>query len=83
MSKAKIIVRTDNIMKAPLIETSDAYIMEFYDSFGDMHALMIKMLNDECWGLVTRDNPAWLSILVRYGYASDTDITQHMLTQGG
>lgn len=74
-------------MKAPLIETSDAYIMEFYDSFGDMHALMIKMLNDECWGLVTRDHPEWLSILVRYGYvkpeaSATTDIPQRMLTQG-
>jgi hypothetical protein len=66
--KAKVIVRSGNILKAPLLETSDAYIMEFYDSYGDMHALMIKMLNDECWGLITRDDPAWPNILVRYGY---------------
>ena len=66
--KPKIIVRGCNILKPPLLETSDASIIEFYDSFGDMNALMVKMLSDECWGLVTRDNPAWLSMLMRYGY---------------
>lgn len=66
--KSKLIVRGRDFMKPPLLETSDASIIEFYDSFGDMNALMVKMLNDECWGLVTRDNPVWLSMLMRYGY---------------
>ena len=66
--KSMIIVRGNSILKPPLIVTSDAHLIEFHDSFGDLNALLFKVLNDECWALVTKDTPEWTEALIRFGF---------------
>ena len=57
-----------NILQPPLLFTADAHIIEFRDSFGDLNALLVRVLSDEMWGLVTKNDPDWHGTLIRYGY---------------
>jgi len=69
--KPRIVVRGPNVMDPPLIETDSAHLIEFRDSFGELNALMVRVFSDELWGLVTRNDPDWKSMLIRYGYLDD------------
>jgi hypothetical protein len=66
--KPKIVVRGNNALQPPLLVTEDARTIEFYDGFGDLNALMFRVLSDEMWGLVTKDDPDWQATLIRFGY---------------
>ena len=66
--KPKIIVRGNNALQPPLFISEDARIIEFHDSFGDLNALMFRVLSEEMWALVTKDDPDWHAMLVHYGY---------------
>ena len=55
-------------MQPPLLDTEAANIIEFYDPFGDLVALMFKILSDNMWALVTKKDNDWQATLVRYGY---------------
>lgn len=57
-----------NILAPPMLETEDAQIIEFRDGFGDLNALVVRVLSDEMWGLVTKNDPDWYGTLIRYGY---------------
>jgi hypothetical protein len=71
LGKARIVVRSPNMMAPPLLETNGAHLIEFRDGFGELNALMVRIFSDEMWGLVTRNDPDWKSMLVRYGYLTD------------
>ena len=66
--RSKIIVRGSNIMQPPLLVSEDAAVIEFRDPFDDLVALMVKVLSDDMWGLVTKNDPDWQATLVRCGY---------------
>ena len=68
ITKPKIVVRGNNILKPPLFETEDASIIEFHDKYGDLMALFCKVLAGDVWGLVMKGDPDWTAMLVRYGY---------------
>jgi hypothetical protein len=69
-------------MAPPLLETEDAHIIEFRDGFNDLNALMIRVLSDEMWGLVTRNDPDWESTLVRFGYRDTHKPIEQIIRQG-
>ena len=67
-TKPKIVVRGNNILQPPLLETENARTIEFHDSFGELNALMFRVLSDEMWALVTKNDPDWQATLLRFGY---------------
>lgn len=52
----------------PLIMTSDATVIEFYDGFGDLMALFCRHFNDDMWIFVTKADADWQDHLIRLGY---------------
>jgi hypothetical protein len=66
--RPKVVIRGSNIFRPPLFETTDANIIEFRDGFDDLCALFFKVINDDLWGFVTKNDPDWEAVLVRYGY---------------
>ena len=71
MVRPRIVVRGANVMQPPLLETEDAHLVEFRDSFGELNALMVRIFSEDMWGLVTRNDPDWRSMLAKYGYLND------------
>lgn len=65
---SRVVVRGSNILKAPLLDTKDASILEFYDGNNKLMALLVRVLSTNAWGLVTQNDPDWNEALVRYGY---------------
>jgi hypothetical protein len=82
MTRSSIRVLGHNIMQAPLLETQDANMIEFRDSFGDLNALLVRMLSDEMWGLVTKNDPDWYDVLIRYGYIKPGGSALEILRSG-
>ena len=73
----RIVVRGGNIMQPPLLDTDEARLIEFRDGFGDMFALFCRILSENTWGLVLKDDPDWHATLVRYGYVKpDKSLTE-------
>jgi len=66
---SRIVVRGTNILQAPLLVTEDATLIEFRDGYDDLIALMVRVLSDDMWGLVTKNDPDWQAMLIRYGYS--------------
>jgi hypothetical protein len=56
------------IFMPPLLETHEATVIEFYDKFGDMNALLFRQFSDDMWALVTKLDEDWPAALVRLGY---------------
>jgi hypothetical protein len=66
--KSRITVRSNNVLQPPLLDTTEASIIEFRDRFGALNALFCRVLSDDMWGLVTKNDPDWDATLIRYGY---------------
>ena len=83
MSRSSIRVLGPNILQPALLETDNAQIIEFRDSFGDMNALLVRVLSDELWGLVTKKDPDWYDTLIRYGYIKPGGSAMDIIRSGG
>ena len=68
--RGRIVVRGCNIMQPPLLDSAEAQIVEVYDGFGDPMALLVRILSDDTWGLVTKGDEDWEAMKVQYGLAS-------------
>lgn len=67
-NRSRLIVRGSDVMRPPLLDTTDAHMLEFHAPNGELMALIFKVLSDNTWGMVTRNDPDWQATLVRYGY---------------
>ena len=54
-------------LKPELLVTSEATMLGFYDRFGDLNVVLHRIFNDDTWGLVTKQDPDWKSILGKLG----------------
>ena len=79
---AKLIVRTNNVLSPPLLETDEASIIEFRDSFGDLQALMIRIFTEDLWGLVTKNDFDWEATLVRYCFLNVSKPVKDLIKNG-
>ena len=52
----------------PLLETTKANIIEFYDEEGKLEAILSRVLADNFWALSTVKDPDWIDNLLRLGY---------------
>ena len=66
-TRGRVIVRGRDIMKPPLLDSAEAQVVEVYDGFGDPMALLVRILSDDTWGLVTKGDPDWEALRVQYG----------------
>ena len=82
IGRSTIKVLGPNIMSGPLLETAEAHMIEFRDGFGDLNALLVRVLSDEMWGLVTKKDPDWYDVLVRYGYMKPGGAPMDILRAG-
>jgi len=80
--KATVTVRGNGLLKPPILVTDEAHLIEFRDSFGDLNALLFKVLNDECWALVTKGSDEWASALVRFGYIKPSGSIEDLIRTG-
>jgi len=67
--RGKIVVRGCNILQPPLLDSAEAQVVEVYDGFGDPMALLVRILSDDTWGLVTKGDDDWEAMKVQYGLA--------------
>ena len=68
-----------SVLRPPLLETDQANIVEFRDTFGDLNAVYSRLHRDsDLWVFVTRDDPDWESNLIRLGYM-DSPVTIQQL----
>lgn len=66
----RIIVRGANVLDKPLLETSQAKVVEFYGSDGQLNALLIKgILSPDLWMFANKLDEDWQQVLIRFGYA--------------
>ncbi len=65
---SQVIVRGPDVMKPPICVSDDAHTIEFRDRFGDLMALMVRVLSEDGWGLITKDDPDWETALIHYGF---------------
>lgn len=78
---SKVIVRGSNVLKPPLLESEDVHVIEIYDSFNDLMALIIQAFGPDSWGLVTKDDPDWNAYLIRFGYIKATKTPLEILSK--
>jgi hypothetical protein len=80
-TRGKIVVRGRNIMRPPLLETEDAEIIEIHDQFGDLMGLLTR-IQDDVWGLTTRQDEDWNEVCVRYGYQTPQGSMEQVIARG-
>ncbi len=69
MSKrGTVVVYGRNITRPPLLDSDEPQFVLFKDAFGDPMALFVRILSEDTWGLVTRGDPDWNAMLVKYGF---------------
>lgn len=74
----RIVVRSNNVLQRPLLETGDAGIVEYYDCNDELMALFIAYPGD-MWAFVNKGDPDWDASLARYGYKHAAGIPGKLL----
>lgn len=70
---SRVIVRSSNIFDDVLLDTNEAEVVEFRDRFGDLIAVAIRIISDDVWGVVYRDDKDWDSVLAQYNLKQSLD----------
>jgi len=70
VGKSRIIVRSC-YTKAPLLDTTDANQIEFYDCAGNLVALFGRIFSDDFWYYSDKNDSDWGQVLVRTGFLSN------------
>ena len=69
------------ILQPPLLDTHEATLIEFYDQYGDMNAVLFRQFSDDMWALVTKKDPDWTTTLVRLGYLQPASTLADVLAE--
>ena len=64
---ARIVVRSNNILAQPLLDTTEGGLIEYYDCNGELMALFVAYPGD-LWAFINKGDPDWDAALIRYGY---------------
>lgn len=52
----------------PILDTTKANLIEFYDDDGNLEAILSRVLGDNFWSLSTIKDSDWIPNLLRLGY---------------
>lgn len=66
MSKRIRVIRS--IFEPPLLDTTEASVVEFIDEQGNMEAVLSRVLDNNFWCLSTKKDADWQQTLMRHGY---------------
>jgi hypothetical protein len=64
----RLVVKSDNIMQPPLLDTTEASVVEFYDGNGELVALFGKIFSPDFWAFSNKNDEDWPEALARAGY---------------
>jgi len=80
-------VRGRDILKPPLLETSDAKSIEFRDGDGNLICFWRRVFEGgsqrELWGFCSKADPEWEEMCIRYGYRNPGPGTDMNSALGG
>jgi hypothetical protein len=70
MNGPRVVVRS-GVNAAPLLDTTDAQQIEFYDHNGDLVALVGHVFSPYMWFYSDKKDDDWPAVLARTGFLSD------------
>ena len=70
MSKSRIIVRS-GINAKPLLDTTEAQQIEFYDGDGELVALVGHVFSAHMWFYSNKNDTDWPDVLARTGFLAN------------
>lgn len=80
--RGRVVVRGQNIMCPPLLESNDVNLIEFYDSHNELTAFFVRIFTDDTWGLCTKNDPDWAEMCVRYGFSKVNGPADRIIREG-
>jgi len=82
--RGRVVVRGRNILRQPLLDSTEANLIEIYDQDNRLIAFFVHIFTDNTWGLCTKDDPDWAEMCIRYGFSALKPGTQFndLLTEG-
>lgn len=80
--RSRIVVRGADITKPALLDTNNAYSIEFYGPNSELIALLVKVLAEGVYALTTKNDPDWQSVLVRYGFLNVNKSIKSIIRDG-
>jgi hypothetical protein len=67
-SRGNVVVYGSDIRMPPLLDSNEPQMVLFKDAFGDPMVLFVRILSEDTWGMVTKGDADWNSMLVKYGF---------------
>ena len=67
---ARLVVR-GSYNQLPLLDTTDATQIEFYDANGELVALFGRIFSDDFWFYSNRNDKDWPQVLARTGFMNN------------
>lgn len=61
-------------LRGDICMTSDASVIAFYDRFGDLTSVIHRIISDDIWGIVTKNDDDWDATLARLGIINTTPV---------
>lgn len=68
-NRGRVTVYGSDMRKPPLVDSSEPELILIRDGFGEPLTLLVRILSEDTWGLVTRGDPDFADMLVRSGLA--------------
>ena len=65
--RGNVVVYGCDVRRPPLLDSNEAQMIVIKDGFGDPMVVLVRILTDDTWGMVTKADPDWNNVLVRYG----------------
>ena len=69
-NRGNVVVYGLDIRKPPLLDSNEPQMILIKDAFGDPMVLLVRILSEDTWGLCTKADSDWQSMLVKYGLAT-------------
>ena len=82
-NRTRVVVRGKNILRPPLIDSTEPEMVEIYDSDNRISAFFTRLPPGNLWGMSTRADPDWPEMCIRYGFSTLksnvalTDVVHH------
>jgi len=70
MTRGRIVVRSPDIVKPPLLDTDDAKIIEFRDDAGNLLCFWVNVFDknpNALWGFCSKSDEDWSSMCLKFG----------------
>jgi len=76
MTRGRVIVKSSNILRPPLLDTDDAKIIEFRDDGGNLLCFWVNVFDknpNALWGFCKNTDEDWVSMCNKFGVSKTHD----------